>query len=200
MAAEIIQIDSQDLTTQIYESQDLNLIPSFEINTFISEESYIEFFIYDINQSLLYSNQNFTQYSVLNDGQSSGTGLISQLNINPEQNLIDLGFSQGEYITYYNFLNRKIGSENETLYISEISSDRTEIRLDSTLISSQDLIEKTNNFIQERESSEYFYDFYLNFGNNIQLISNNIVLDNSDLNNPTILIKLYEPLPQEIII
>ena len=104
MAAEIIQIDSQDLTTQIYESQDLNLIPSFEINTFISEESYIEFFIYDINQSLLYSNQNFTQYSVLNDGQSSGTGLISQLNINPEQNLIDLGFSQGEYITYYNFL------------------------------------------------------------------------------------------------
>jgi hypothetical protein len=133
MAAEIIQIDSQDLTTQIYESQDLNLIPSFEINTFISEESYIEFFIYDINQSLLYSNQNFTQYSVLNDGQSSGTGLISQLNINPEQNLIDLGFSQGEYITYYNFLNRKIGSENETLYISEISSDRTEIRLDSTL-------------------------------------------------------------------
>jgi hypothetical protein len=138
MAAEIIQIDSQDLTTQIYESQDLNLIPSFEINTFISEESYIEFFIYDINQSLLYSNQNFTQYSVLNDGQSSGTGLISQLNINPEQNLIDLGFSQGEYITYYNFLNRKIGSENETLYISEISSDRTEIRLDSTLISSQD--------------------------------------------------------------
>jgi hypothetical protein len=198
MAAEIIQIDSQDLTTQIYESQDLNLIPSFEINTFISEESYIEFFIYDINQSLLYSNQNFTQYSVLNDGQSSGTGLISQLNINPEQNLIDLGFSQGEYITYYNFLNRKIGSENETLYISEISSDRTEIRLDSTLISSQDLIEKTNNFIQERESSEYFYDFYLNFGNNIQLISNNIVLDNSDSNNPTILIKLYEPLPQEI--
>jgi hypothetical protein len=200
MAVNIIQLDPQDLTTQIYESQDLNLIPSFEIDTLFTEKSYIEFFIYDLSNSLLYTEQNFTQYSILNDGQSSLTNDFSQININPLNDLENLGFSQGEYITYYNFLNKEIGSEIEPLYISEISFDRTELRLDSIGLSPEDIIELTNNFIQKRESSNYFYDFYLNFGNNTQLISNNIALDNSDLNNPTILIKLYEPLPQEIIL
>jgi hypothetical protein len=198
MAAEIIQIDPQDLTTQIYESQDTNLIPSFEINTALISDSYIEFFVYDLNKNLIFSNLNFTQYSVLNDGQSSQNSELNQINIDPEQNLINNGFDQGSYITYYNFLNKKIGSSTETLFISEISSDRTEIRLDSTILSSQDIIEKTNQFIEERESSQYFFDFLLNFGENILFISNNIKLDETNPSNPTILIKLYEPLPEEI--
>ena len=198
MAAEIIQIDPQDLTTQIYESQDTNLIPSFEINTALTSDSYIEFFIYDLNKNLISSDSNFTQYSILNDGQSSQNNELNQINIDPEQNLINNGFDQGSYITYYNFLNKKIGSPIELLYISEISSDRTEIRLDSTTLSSQDIIEKTNQFIEERESSSYFLDFLLNFGENILFISNNIRLDETDPSNPTILIKLYEPLPEEI--
>ena len=65
MAAEIIQIDPQDLITQIYESQDTNLIPSFEINTALTSDSYIEFFIYDLNKNLISSDSNFTQYSIL---------------------------------------------------------------------------------------------------------------------------------------
>ena len=198
MAAEIIQIDTQDLTTQIYESQDTNLIPSFEINTALISDSYIEFFVYDLNKNLIFSNPNFTQYSVLNDGQSSQNSELNQINIDPEQNLINNGFDQGSYITYYNFLNKKIGPSTETLFISEISSDRTEIRLDSTILSPQDIIEKTNQFIEERESSQYFLDFLLNFGENILFISNNIKLDDTDPSNPTILIKLYEPLPEEI--
>jgi hypothetical protein len=198
MAAEIIQIDTQDLTTQIYESQDTNLIPSFEINTALISDSYIEFFVYDLNKNLIFSNPNFTQYSVLNDGQSSQNSELNQINIDPEQNLINNGFDQGSYITYYNFLNKKIGSSTETLFISEISSDRTEIRLDSTILSPQDIIEKTNQFIEERESSQYFLDFLLNFGENILFISNNIKLDDTDSSNPTILVKLYEPLPEEI--
>ena len=38
-------------------------------------------------------------------------------------------------------------------------------------------------------------DFYLNFGDNQLVIANNIQLDNQDPNNPTILVKLYEALP-----
>ena len=40
-------------------------------------------------------------------------------------------------------------------------------------------------------------DFYLNFGNNQLVIANNILLDNTNPNDPTILIKLYEPLPNQ---
>ena len=196
MAAEIIQIDTQNLNTQLYNSQETNLISTFDINTSLSSSSYIEYFTYDLNQNLLTTNYNYTQYTVINDGQSAGSdNTLSQINIDPEQSLLTDGFDQGSYITYYNFLNKQIGSNIEQLYIAEISSDRTEVRLDSTVLSNLDIIEKTNTFIQERNDSLYFLDFYLNFGDNQLLISNNISLDNQDINNPTILVKLYEPLP-----
>jgi hypothetical protein len=198
MAAEIIQINTQDLTTQTYVGQDINLISTFDITASLSSSSYIEYFIYDLNQNLLTTEYNYTQYTILNDGQSAGSdNAISNINIDPEQSLITDGFDQGSYITYYNFLNNKIGSNIEQLYIAEISSDRTEVRLDSTILSNLDIVEKTNAFIQERNNSIYFLDFYLNFGDNQLLISNNINLDNQDPNNPTILIKLYEPLPSD---
>ena len=195
MAAEIISINPQNFESQTYEATDTNLIPTFNINTSLNSGSYIEYYVYDLNQNLLSTNYNFTQYKVLNDGQSAGTGVLSQIELNPEEDLIQIGYNQGSYITYYNFLNKQIGSNLEQLYISEISSDRTEIRLDSTSLTNADIVEKTTAFINERENSEYFLDFYLNFGDNLLYIANNIALDNDDPNNPTILIKLYEALP-----
>ena len=196
MAAEIIQVSTQDLTTQEYTGQDTNLISTFDVNTFLSSSSYIEYFIYDLNQNLIQSDYNFSQYSVQNDGQSAGNNNLSQIIISPEETLINNGFDQGSYITYFNFLNKNIGSDIEQLYITEISADRTEIRLDSMVLSDMDIVEKTNEFVQYRETSEYFVDFYLNFGDNQLLIANNIALDSQDPNNHTILVKLYEPLPE----
>ena len=198
MAAEIIQIDPQDFSSQNYGGQDTNLISSFDIETSLSSSSYIEYFVYDNNQDLLSTEYNFTEYTVLNNGQSAGNnGDISEIIIDPEASLISYGFDQGEYITYFNFLNKQIGSELQQLYISEISSDRTEIRLDSTSLTNADIVEQTNNLIQQREDSPYFLDFYLNFGDNQLAIANNIQLDNRNPNDPTILIKLYEALPDE---
>ena len=198
MAAEIIQVNTQDLTTQVYQPQDTSLISNFDISTTFTTSSYVEFFIYDNNNNVLYSDYSFTQYKVFNDGQSAGLdNTLSQITINPETDLINLGYTQGEYTTYYNFLNKQIGSSIELLYIAEISSDRTELRLYSTVLSNLDIVEKTNAFVQERESSTYFLDFYINFGDNQLLIANNIQLDNQDPTNPTVLIKLYDPLPAE---
>jgi hypothetical protein len=198
MAAEITQIDTQNFTTQTYGSQDTNLLSTFDITTSLSTGSYIEYFIYDNNQNLLSSNYNFSQYTIRNDGQSAGNGgNINEIILNPEQSLIDNGFNQGEYITYFNFFNKQIGSELQQLYVAEVSSDRTEIRLDSTSLTNIDIIEQANKFIQEREASTYFLDFYLNFGENQLAIANNIELDTSDSNNPTVLIKLYEALPDQ---
>jgi len=198
MAAEIVQIDTQDFTSQTYGGQDTNLISSFEVNTSLSSSSYIEYFIYDNNQTLLSTDYNFTQYTILANGQSAGSdNTVSQIIIDPEKSLLDSGYDQGEYITYFNFFNKQIGSELQQLYIVEISSDRTEIRLDSTSLTDLDIVEQANSLIQQREDSPYFLDFYLNFGENQLAIANNIQLDNQDPTNPTILIKLYEALPEE---
>jgi hypothetical protein len=198
MAAETIQIDPQDFTSQTYGGQDTNLLTSFDVNTSLSSSSYIEYFIYDNNQTLLSKDYDFKEYAVVNDGQSAGNnGDISKIIIDPEASLMSYGFDQGEYITYFNFFNKQIGSEFQQLYITEISSDRTEIRLDSTSLTDIDIVEQANSLIQQRSDSTYFLDFYLNFGENKLSIANNIQLDNTDPLNPTILIKLYEALPEE---
>jgi hypothetical protein len=198
MAAEITQIDPQEFSSQTYGGQDTGLLTSLDVNTSLSSSSYIEYFTYDNNKNILSSDYSFTQYTVQNDGQSAGEeGNVSEIILDPEQILIDNGFDQGEYITYFNFFNKQIGSDLEQLYIAEISSDRTEIRLDSTDLDNLSIVEQTSNFIIERENSPYFVDFYLNLGDNQLLIANNIQLDNQDPNNPTILIKLYEALPEE---
>jgi hypothetical protein len=198
MAAEITPISPLDFLSQTYGDQDTNLISTFDINTSFSSSSYIEYFTYDNNQNILSSDYNFSQYTIQNDGQSAGEeGNVSEIILDPEQILVDRGFDQGEYTTYFNFFNKQIGSDLEQLYIAEISSDRTEIRLDSTDLDNLSIVEQTSNFVTERENSIYFIDFYLNFGRNQLTIANNIQLDNTDPNNPTILIKLYEALPEE---
>jgi hypothetical protein len=110
-----------------------------------------------------------------------------------------MGYEQGSYNTLYNFLKRKLGSNPlSTYYIDEISSDRTEIRLNTTEIPNIDVVALTNDFINEIQTSPVGYvDFYLDFGDNQLIIANNILLDNTNVDDPTILIKLYEPLPEQ---
>ncbi len=197
MAVTVTQINALDFISQTYETRETNLISSFDVNNNFSSQSYIEFFVYSLDKDILYTDFNFVDYTILNDGQSSLSNEFSSIYVEPSQSLIDAGFDIGEYNTYYNFLNKKVGSNLEQLYISEISNDRTEIRLDSNTLDELSLIEQTNKFIQERQESDYFVDFYLNFGNNNLIIANNIALDLQDTTNSTILIKLYEPLPDE---
>ena len=78
----------------------------------------------------------------------------------------------------------------------KLSTDRTEIRLRSSVIEADTIISSSKEFIDYREGG-YFVDFYLNFGNDIQCISNNLQLDISGV-EPSVLIKLYEPLPSNI--
>jgi surface protein len=192
--AEIVNITSLDPNNfefQDYSINDSSLITSFETETsFDSQKDIIEYFIYDINNNILYENTfGFPRYKLIDN-------LVS---IDPEGDLKSLGYDEGQYNTLYNFVSPKLASNaNSRYFISQISPDRTEIRLDTTSIpnelvvsSSLELVNNINN------STGSYYDFYLDFGNNQLVIANNAQLDNSDLNNPTVLIKLYEALPLE---
>ena len=197
--AQVNIIDPVNFTLQSYNSQDENLISQFGIDTVLTGSSYIEFFIYDNNKSLLNSNFNYNSYTIENNGQSAGNNNeVSEIFLSPEVDVKNQGFSEGEYIAYYNFFTKRVGDPNTNLFISEISSDRTEIRLDSNILSNLDIIEQANNFIQFREDSDYFVDFYLNFGDNNLIIANNIKLSNETVDDPTIIVKLYEPLPPQL--
>jgi hypothetical protein len=185
----IISLNPNTFSTEVYSSQDEGLITSLtEDNTYDLTQDYVEFFVYSLNNSIVAPSGNdgtFSNYRVIDN----------ELYIDPEVDTNRVGISTGTVNNIYNFLRKRISSSPQsTYYISEISSDRTEIRLDSTIISREEIIASTNEFVAYREQDETFPDFYLNFGSNTLLIANNIQLDTDN----TILIKLYEPLPQNI--
>jgi hypothetical protein len=187
----ILSINPNTFEFQEYSQEDNSLITSLEIETsFNSNTDYVEYFIYDLNGNILYDNvAGYPGYKLIDN----------IMTLDPQADLIRQGFIEGQYNTLYNFVSPKLSSNsNLNYFISEISSDRTEIRLDTTFIPNDlvisSSIELTNDIVNSTGS---YYDFYLDFGNNELVIANNILLDTSVVNNPTVLIKLYEPLPQQ---
>ena len=185
----ITPLDPQTFEYQTYDNSDEKLIAKSNLDTaFTASTDYIEYYIYDQNQTLIYPSTTIplTQYNI-----KEGDVLL-----NPELNLKSNEFDIGTYNILYNFYRKRLSSTPvEKYFISEISSDRTEVRLDSNEIANELIISSSNSFIQYRENSEYFVDFYLNFGENQTVIANNLRLEEGEDIDPTLLVKLYEPLP-----
>ena len=187
-----ITIQSLDPTTfeyQTYSNADSQLIVQSLLDTVFSKDTdYIEYYIYDLNKTLIFPDET---YPLLDYDIRQGDVILT-----PAENLENFNFELGTYNILYNFFRKRLSSNTSQKYfISDISSDRTEIRLDSNIISNDLIISSSNDFIQYREDADYFVDFYLNFGLNQTVIANNIKLETEQGIDPTILIKLYEPLP-----
>ena len=188
----IQNIDPQTFELQTYSVSDTALISNFDVtNTFNYSSSYIEYFVYDLNNNILDSivDNSFRGFSLLDN----------QVILDPQADLEAQGYLEGQYNTVYNFLNPLLSSNvNSRYYIDQISSDRTEIRLNTTQIPNIDVV--TSSLALQTQISQsigVYKDFYLDFGNNQLIIANNILLDNSITEDPTVLIKLYDPLPSD---
>ena len=199
MAALVINIDPNTLETQNYSNQDINLIPVDTTSSqFDPTKNYIEYTILSPNGVFSITEQNFTNYKIINNPSPSNTSVVFSIDIDPETDLTDRGFSNGGYNTIYNFLNNELSSSSDTrpFYIKEISSDRTEIKIVSNTIDNLALESLVSDFKTKLSTLPYFQDFYLNFGNNSLIISNNILIDNTKPQYE-ILINLYEALPNQ---
>ena len=183
-----------------YSEKDLKLISPARnsVSEFKPSTDRIEFSIYTEQGLLDVINYNYTDYSILS-GLNPATGVVASIDIDPGSDLIREGYTQGFYQIIYNFLRDKVNSTPEDqYYISQISADRTELRLASNILSNEQIAESANAFIEELNASPFFEDFYLNFGNNSLITGLKIALDDED--NPdqfSIIIKLYEALPPQ---
>ena len=216
----VIPISPLTLEPQTFGQQDLNLLTSVITSSlFTPTTDVIEYFVYDLSDNLLVENYRFNNYTTINDPKLansidplpqsvSGSSLdainnptpssVSTISINPELDVRKAGYNFGLVKSVYNFFTLQLGSNEFTnYYISEISSDRTELRLSSNALSSEGIAINYENFQQQRNSSEYFDEFYLNFGENKYVLAVNILLDNTNPANNSLLVKLYEPLPPQ---
>ena len=190
----INQVDPTTFEFQQYAEQDNILISSSRLDTaFTSSTDYIEYYAYDESKNLIYPPSStkaipVTNYSVIN----------GDTELYPSENLEELGYDEGSFYATYNFYRKVLSSDiKNNYYISEISSDRTELRLNSNSIPNESIISSSIEFIEFRELQDYFVDFLLNFGNDQQVIANNLRLDTTTAVEPSLLVKLYEPLPSQ---
>ena len=193
MAINVIPI----LPPNSYSPSDENLIQSTQIEAvFNSSTDYIEYVISTVNNSFQTVDYNYNTYSFPTNGTVTSND-ISSIEIDPVKDINSRGITSGDYNVYYNFYKNELLTDpiNKGLFIKSISSDRTELVVKYTS-PSIDPVPIVNNFTSNN-TSFYFNDFYLNFGNNILTIANNIQVN--PITND-ILINLYNPLPTNLTI
>ena len=200
MATIINNIDPITLELQTYSSQDISVLSPEVISPIFdpSKGDYVEFTIISPNREFQITDQNLENISITSTDAS--TGATFNVDLNPEKELRNRGFTNGEYNVIYSFLRKELNSSSEEriFYIKEISGDRTELRLGTNNLNNTSLEISVNDFKSVLNSNpEYFQDFYLNFGSNNLVIANNILVDTTKPKYE-VLINLYEPLPTQL--
>jgi len=181
---------------QDYSVKDDKLIVSNFINsTFGDSEDYIEYYIYDQNGTQIDINYNASDYypRIVNPV----TDKYSFIELNPKKDLESRGYSRGVLNIQYNFLKNLFNSSiSKQYWIKEISNSRTELKLSSQMLSDDLILDGFNRYSVYTSNKNYYSDFYLNFGNNKLLICTNVAYIEEG-GASYLLIKLYEPLPNE---
>ena len=209
------RVDPSTLSTDGYEFQTTQIIPNEDIEgAFYTDTSRIELYIYDSNKTQIYQNYNFTNWGVSNNTldtsvpttytndqgvqvTQSATSSIptNEIELNPSSDAYTLGYDTGELYCSYNFIDYKLLSSPDAPYfISEISGDRTEIKIQNNFLSSTDVLNSYQELKQMLNSSEYFDEFYICLFNNIYEIAVNCAYIEEENGKSSILIKLYQPL------
>jgi len=158
----------------------LNSIPyNIKDTNFDIRNDFIEFYIYDLNNTIQYIDYNYKHYKILPNVVSN---LLPSIEIDPILDLKNIGLSYGKYITRYNFFKNIISNSNNlSLHISEISEDRTELKIDSFVLSNIELLQQFQLLVDRQNQEEYFIPFLLNFNNNIQYLVTNIIISNNEI-------------------
>lgn len=182
---------------QTYSESDNILIPNFEINqSFGDVDDYIEYFIYSLNEQLLYSEYDSSKYTPQQNNALGNT--YSSITLDPQSDVNTFGIDRGSVIINYNFYKKLFNSSfSNRFWIKEISGTRTEIRITPQQLSNDELAILFQSFIVANSGQPYYYDFLLNFSNNKTVIVTNVLYDTDSDGNGSLLIKLYQPLPDE---
>lgn len=191
----------EDITSfEIIDQKDGQLVDQSVIQSrFNTGTDKVEAHFYSLDGTLLQSFQDFTQFTIPRGKINKDQDLI-EISLSPEEDVIRVGFENGDVNVVYNFLRRTLrrndNSREANLFIEAISPDRTEIRAilakdskrDSDLTTAATLLK------EKIVTSEFIEQFVLNFRNNNLLIGLNI--DTVSVNNVSgVAIKLYQPLP-----
>lgn len=194
----VVEINPNIVLNTGFSLADSSIIPSSgETSEFDPSSNTIEFFCYDINRNLVGGIPDYKSFKTSQQLRVSND--FSEILLDPAFDTDQIASDpSGQYFNIYNFIQYEISSSAaEEYYISEISSDRTEIRLQSNLLTSEEINNAYNSFKQKIDSSNFFDEFYIKNNRNNYYIGVNILLDETT-DSSSLLVKLYQPLPSNI--
>jgi hypothetical protein len=185
----------ESLIPQNYNTKDVNLLNEYALSReFGAEQDVIEFHVFSATNQLLDTNYDFKNYSVQTTTEDSS--LYNTLSLDPERDLKSAGYTLGKFnVGYFFYRNLFLSSNTTRFYIKEISRDRTEIKIATNDVSYNALGTSYFNYLVAKQAKSFYSDFILNFGENRTIIGVNTLLDTANEAEPSLFIKLYEPLP-----
>jgi hypothetical protein len=185
---------------QEYQIRDTRLLQSFSVaENFSVNTDYIEGHIYDLSENLLFSNPNIRSFKLSSTGTDPANNTSTVIELNVEQDVRLVEITRGSIITYYNFFRKILGSSPSSEYwIKQISSDRTELKVSSQNFTSPEVASLYAEFVLSSEQKPYYTDYQLNFGENRTLIGVNLESTVDVDGEVVLLVKLYEPLPDDL--
>ena len=127
---EQLELESLAQSSKITKEENA-LIGTFQVeNLFPIASSNIEVGIYGIDNTLLEYVPEFKGYSFEANAQSSGKAGASIITIDPVNDIKHFGYETGDVRILYNFNNNLFTDSKSkgSFFITEISSDRTEIK------------------------------------------------------------------------
>ena len=165
VSSSIQSVTPSEIFADGFELSQQSIIPSQNYSgSFTPGINNIEFYVYNAQNALQYSDYNFTDYQITDNNSISGSSADTTdvINLNPEKNVYDVGFSNGKLTAVYNFVNNELSSSiSNPYYLAEISSDRTEIRLKSNFISNDEIQTSFIPFEETLKTAEFFDEFYI---------------------------------------
>lgn len=179
----------------ILQENDQALVGTYVLDTvssFDPDQSRLDASVYDLEGNLLETFQDVTDYKVL--GVEQGPSSVNQLEVDPTVFMEDRTYL-GDIVVEYKAFDNLYGKGTE-LYISEISSDRTEIRAKSITLSSQELRYYTSLLQNKLNNESYFYGAFLEI-DGLQVPITNVIVEAVDLET-VVTFKLYSPLANSV--
>ena len=187
---------------EIFSQEDTTLVNNFQVNQlFDSNKHSVELHIYNLAGELQESEYNYTNYKELGNAASAGKEGASILTIDPIADVELYGYDNGGVKLFYNFVNDLYAENRSTVefFIDSISPDRTELKLKTFNLTSEEIVSFTSDIKNKLETLSYFNEFRINLLNNDLFIGVNIDTL-QEVDDTSVVVKLYEPLPEDVLV
>jgi hypothetical protein len=167
------------------------LTPKTLVRKFGAANDAVELVICDLNDNIILTDENFTDYTPA--GIIDSNGFVNSVDIDFTKVLQDYGFNSGAYKLLFSFQRRLVyNTSDKNLTIKEISPSRREIKVVGP---NPDTFVKDVAPMIDMFGVPWVRDINMNMGNaDYQLLVNAAV----DTFTSQLLLKTYEPLPSNI--